>query len=218
MVSLVHGCAGCFTVESTWLFHAIWARQEPHVVHQRTIRPYPTEQKGHSRCAQCSFMKLSTTLTQDAGKTGGTMTGSTLRGGGVTGRRYHTKSRCGPTTQSPEELLRSSGAHTMLRARKVPACAARAYSDSGSRPQVPHSGHRGVGARSRRHANSRCGPTTRIPEELLRSSRVYIILRARMVPACAARAYLSRNSRPQVPRKGTGVGAAKGTAAEGSSR
>jgi hypothetical protein len=52
-------------------------------------------------------------------------------------------SRCGPTTRSPEELLRSSEAHTMLRARMVPACTARAYLDSGSRPQVPHSGRRG---------------------------------------------------------------------------
>ncbi len=83
LVSLAHGYAGCFTVESTWLFRAIWACQEPHVVHQRTIRPYPKHQKVHSRCAQCSCIELSTTLTQDSGKTGGTMTGSTLRGGCV---------------------------------------------------------------------------------------------------------------------------------------
>ncbi len=145
LVSLVHGCAGCFTVESKGLIHAIWARQEPHVVHQRTIRPYPKQQKVHGRCAQCSCIELSTTLTQDTGKTGGTMTGSTLRGGGVTLGGYHTNGRCGPTTRSPEELLRSSVAHTMLRARMILACTARAHSDSDSSPQVPHSGHRGGG-------------------------------------------------------------------------
>ena len=78
------------------------------------------------------------------------------RGGRGRRSRRHADSRCGPATRSPEELLHSSGAHTMLRARVVPACTMRAYSDSGSRPQVPHSGHRGGGGgRSRRHANSR---------------------------------------------------------------
>jgi hypothetical protein len=243
LVSLVHGCAGCFTVQNTWLIHAIWARQEPHVVHQRTIRPYPKQQKVHSRCTQYRCIELSTTLAQDTGKTGGTMTGSTLRGGGVTPRRYHTNSRCGPTTMSPEKLLRSSGAHIMLRARIVPACAARAYLDSDSRPQVLHSGHRGGGrggaadatrtaavdpqrgvqrsycaaagptpcyvpawyplarractqtaaadarcptaaqrGRSRRHTNSRCGPTTKNPEKLLRRSRTSTMLHACKVP------------------------------------
>ena len=140
LVSLVHGCAGCFTVGSTWRFHAIWTRQEPHVVHQRTIRPYPKQQKDHNGRAQCSRIALSTTLSQDTGKTGGIMTGSPLRGGGVPPRGYHTNGRCGPTTRS---LLHRSNAHTVLRARMVPACAARAFTDRGSRPQVPHSGHRG---------------------------------------------------------------------------
>ena len=58
-------------------------------------------------------------------------------------RGYHTNGRCGPTTKSPEELLHRSKAHTKLRARMVPACAARAFTDRGSKPQVPHSGHRG---------------------------------------------------------------------------
>ena len=132
LVSHAHGYAGCFTVGSTWRFHAIWARQEPHVVHQRTIRPYPKQQKDHNGRAQCSSIALSTTLSQDTGKTGGIMTGSPLRGGGVPPRGYHTNGRCGPTTRSPEELLHRSKAHTKLRARMVPACTARAYTDSGS--------------------------------------------------------------------------------------
>jgi hypothetical protein len=107
---------------------------------------------------------------------------------------YHTKGRCGPTTRSPEELLRSSGAHTMPRARVVPVCTVRAYLDSGSRPQVPHSGHRGERWGSRRHADSRCGPTTRSPEELLRNSGAHTMPRARVVLACTVRAYLDSGS------------------------
>ena len=75
------------------------------------------------------------------GENGGHQTGSPLRGGGVPTRRYHTNGRCGPTTRSPEKLLHRGGAHTMLRARMVPACAARANTDSGSSPQVTISGH-----------------------------------------------------------------------------
>ena len=123
------------------------------------------------------------------GENGGHQTGSPLRGGGVPPRRYHTNGRCGPTTRSPEELLHRSGAHTMLRARMVPACMARVFTDRGSSPQVPHSGHRGRGWRSRRHANSRCGPTTKSPEELLHRSGAHTMLHARMVPTCAVRAY-----------------------------
>jgi hypothetical protein len=94
------------------------------------------------------------------------MTGSTLRGGGVTPRRNHTNSRCGPTTWSPKELLRSSGARTTLRPRMIPAYAARAYSARQQTPGVPQRAQGGEGGRSRRHADSRCGPTTRSPEEL----------------------------------------------------
>ena len=187
------------------------------MVHQRTIRPYPKQQKDHNGRAQCSRIALSTTLSQDTGKTGGIMTGSPLRGGGVPPRGYHTNGRCEPTTKSPEKLLHSSKVHTVLRARMVPACAARAFTDRGSRPQVPHSGHRG--RRSRRRANKRCGPTTWSPEELLHRIGDHITLRARMVPTCAARSYSGRGSTPQVTHNGHRGGVADGTsqiAAEGS--
>ena len=66
------------------------------------------------------------------GENGGHQTGSPLRGGGVPPRGCHTNGRCGPTPTRPEELFHRSGAHSMLHARMVPACAARAFTDRGS--------------------------------------------------------------------------------------
>ena len=177
LVSLVHGYAGCFTVGSTWRFHAIWARQEPHVVHKRTIRPHPKQQKDHNGRAQCSRIALSTTLSQDTGKTGGIMTGSPLRGGGVPPRGYHTNGRCEPTTKNPEKLLHSSKVHTVLRARMVPACAARAFTAEAADPRCPTAGT-GGGAAGTARTNA-VGP----PRGVQRSYCTELEIISRYVPA-----------------------------------
>ena len=102
---------------------------------------------------------------------------------------------------SRRAIAQEPGPHHVT-CRMVPACTARAFMDSGSRPQVPHSGYRGGRGRSRRHANSRRGPTARSPEELLHRSGTHTMLRGRMVPACAVRANTDSGSSPQVPHRG----------------
>jgi len=81
------------------------------------------------------------------------------------------------------------------------ARSARTQGDPAALRCPPRAG-RGGGRAHTRHANRRCGPTTRTPGELLRRRGAQGIPQGRMVPACAKRAYTGRNSASAGPHGG----------------